>query len=52
MDFKPRNLIAKDLRTPKYGMRVVPIAKLYNRKKDKNNFRKELKYATTDFGFK
>lgn len=51
MDFKPRNLIAKDLRTPKYGMRVVPVAKIYNRKKDKSSLRKELKYAT-DFGFK
>lgn len=43
MDFKPRNLIAKDLRTPKYGMRVVPTIKLYNRKKEKNKFLQEYK---------
>lgn len=32
---KPRNLVAKDLRTPKYRMRVVNSKKLYNRKQEK-----------------
>jgi hypothetical protein len=32
---KPRNPIAKDLRTPKYQMRVVKSKKLYNRKSEK-----------------
>lgn len=41
--FKPRNFVAKDLRTPKYGMRVVPKAKLYNRKKENNKFLQEYK---------
>lgn len=30
---KPRNLVAKDLRTPKYRMRVVISKKKYDRKK-------------------
>ena len=30
--FKPRNLVAKDLRTPKYRMRVAVSKKRYNRK--------------------
>jgi hypothetical protein len=38
-----RNLIAKDLRTPKYRMRVVPLAKMYNRKKEVAKFIRELK---------
>lgn len=46
MDFKPRNLITKDLRTPKYHMRIVPKAKLYNRKKEKNKFLQEYKNAS------
>jgi hypothetical protein len=29
---KPRNLVAKDLRTPKYRMRKVESKVLYNRK--------------------
>ena len=29
---KPRNLVAKDLRTPKYRMRVATSKKVYNRK--------------------
>lgn len=45
MDFKPRNLVAKDLRTPKYRMRVVPLAKLYNRKKENEKFNREYKNA-------
>ena len=28
---KPRNLVAKDLRTPKYRMRVAASKKAYNR---------------------
>lgn len=39
---KPRNLVAKDLRTPKYRMRVVALAKAYNRKKEVAKFKKEL----------
>jgi hypothetical protein len=39
---KPRNLIAKDLRTPKYRQRVVESRKRYNRKVDKQSFTKEL----------
>jgi hypothetical protein len=42
---KPRNLVAKDLRTPKYRMRVVALAKAYNRKKEKMNLIKERKLA-------
>lgn len=42
---KPRNLVAKDLRTPKYKMRVVPLAKLYNRKKEEQKMRREFNYA-------
>lgn len=42
---KPKNLVAKDLRTPKYRMRVVALAKLYNRKKEEQKFRKEIKYV-------
>jgi hypothetical protein len=42
---KPRNLIAKDLFTPKYRMRVVKNKKKINRQKDKILLRKEL-YAT------
>ena len=39
---KPRNLVAKDLRTPKYRMRVV-----VSKKKEMPvfNFRKETDYA-------
>ena len=29
---KPRNLVAKDLRTPKYRMKVATSKKVYNRK--------------------
>lgn len=42
---KPRNLVAKDLRTPKYRMRVVVLAKAFNRKKEKMKFLKEQKLA-------
>jgi hypothetical protein len=40
-----RDFVAKDLRTPKYKMRVVPAAKLYNRKKENSKLLRELKYA-------
>jgi hypothetical protein len=42
---KPRNLIAKDLRTPKYRMRVVQSEKSYNRKTENLALRKELSYG-------
>lgn len=42
-----RDYVAKDLRTPKYKMRVVPLAKIYNRKKEQKRFMKELKYGCT-----
>lgn len=42
---KPRNLVAKDLRTPKYRMRVVALAKSYNRKKEKMKHIREQKLA-------
>jgi hypothetical protein len=32
-----RNPVAKDLRTPKYRMRVVATKKIYNRNKVKSN---------------
>lgn len=38
---KPRNSVAKDLRTPKYRMRVVPLVKIYNRKKEEQKLRRE-----------
>lgn len=39
---KPRNLIAKDLLTPKYRQRVVTNRMAYNRKNDKQSFAKEV----------
>jgi hypothetical protein len=39
---KPRNLIAKDLRSPKYRIRVVNSKKSYNRKNEKQQLMKEL----------
>lgn len=41
---KPRNLIAKDLRSPKYRMRVAACKRNYNRKSDKQVVYKELSY--------
>jgi len=43
---KPRNLVAKDLRTPKYRMRVVALAIAYNRKKEEAKLKKELREKT------
>lgn len=37
---KPRNLVAKDLRTPKYRMRVALSKKIYNRKRIKDGYSK------------
>jgi hypothetical protein len=42
---KPRNLIAMDLRTSKYRMRVVSSEKVYKRTKQKQELRKELVYG-------
>ena len=42
---KPINLVAKDLRTSKYKMRVVQSDKIYNRKKLKQITQKELAYG-------
>jgi hypothetical protein len=39
---KPRNLVAKDLRSPKYRMRVAYSKKLFNRQKEKQELIKEL----------
>jgi hypothetical protein len=45
LKLKPKNLIAKDLRTPKYKMRVVQSDKIYSRKKTKQSIEKELAYV-------
>jgi hypothetical protein len=42
---KPRNLIAKDLRTSKYRMRIVQSDKVYKRTKQKQEIEKELTYG-------
>jgi hypothetical protein len=42
---KPRNLIAKDLRTPKYRLRVVVSTKVYNRQSEKQAVKRELAYG-------
>ena len=42
MELKRRNLIAKDLRTPKYRMRCVVSAKCYDRKEQKAKVKKEI----------
>ena len=39
---KPRDMIAKDLRSPKYRMRVVSCKKSYDRNAVKDALRKEL----------
>ncbi len=39
MDKRPRNLIAKDLRTPKYKMRVIQNKK-YKKDKHKHDYRR------------
>jgi len=45
LSLKPRNLVAKDLRTPKYRQRVELSEKVYSRPKNKQNYQKEL-YAS------
>lgn len=47
LKMKPRNSVAKDLRTPKYRMRVVALAKIYNRKREEQKLRREINYAQT-----
>lgn len=42
---KLKNLVAKDLRSPKYRMRVVQSEKTYNRKTANLALRKELSYG-------
>jgi hypothetical protein len=42
---KPRNLVAMDLRTSKYRMRVVQSDKFYKRTKQKQELKKELVYG-------
>lgn len=42
---KPKNLVAKDLRTPKYRMRVADTKKSYNRQDEKLIYKKELEYV-------
>ncbi len=42
---KPKNEIAKDLRYPKYRMRVAQSAKQYSRKDSKTAILKELSYG-------
>lgn len=42
---KPRDLIAKDLLTSKYRMRVVSSEKIYKRTKLKQELKKELAYG-------
>jgi len=41
---KPKNLVAKDLRTPKYRMRVVSSKVGFNRNQEKKVVRKEVSY--------
>lgn len=46
MKLKPRDLIAKDLLTPKYRMRVVNNKKSYNRQMLKQTLKQEMIYAS------
>jgi hypothetical protein len=43
---KPRNLIAKDLRNPKYRMRVELSKKQYNRQNEKQQLKREVEYES------
>ena len=45
---KPRNLIAKDLLTPKYRQRVVKSKKAYNRQSEKTLTKKGSFYACVE----
>lgn len=42
---RPRNLIAKDLHSDKYHMRVVKSKKKYARQLEKQKLKKELAYG-------
>jgi hypothetical protein len=42
MELKRKNVIAKDLRTPKYRMRYEVSAKCYDRKTQKDKIKKEI----------
>lgn len=42
---KPRDLIAKDLLTPKYRMRIVKSKKSYNRQSLKQYLQREMIYV-------
>jgi len=42
---KPRNLVAKDLRSPKYRMRVAASKKQHDRNADKSIVRREIAYV-------
>lgn len=44
-NIKPRDLIAKDLRTPKYHMRIANTKKSYNRQVEKQSYKRELAYV-------
>lgn len=44
MASKRGNSVAKDLRTPKYRMRVISPAKVYNRKKEERKMIREYRY--------
>jgi len=46
MSLTKRNLIAKDLRTPKYRMRVAVSKKVYDRNRIKRTIQKDV-YAGT-----
>ena len=42
---KPRDMIAKDLHSPKYRMRVVACKKRYDRNEQKKSLQKDLVYG-------
>lgn len=43
---KPRNLVARDLLSPKYRMRVAASKKRYDRNSSKQSVRKEISDAS------
>lgn len=47
LKLKPKNIVAKDLRTPKYRMRVVQSDKKYKRSIVKTQLQKEMSYVST-----
>lgn len=42
---KPRNMVAKDLRSPKYRLRVSVSKKFYSRKEEKQLIKREIAYG-------